>query len=42
MQFNILLQQVGWLDGRDICLHSKGQGIKLHKWSVHGQQWQVD
>jgi hypothetical protein len=37
MQCNILSQQVGWLDGRNVCLHSKGQGIKLHKWCVRGQ-----
>jgi hypothetical protein len=36
MQYNIL-SQVGWLDGRGVCLHSKGRGIKLHKWCVHGQ-----
>ncbi len=23
---------MGWLDGRGVCLHSKGQGIKPHKW----------
>ncbi len=26
------------LDGRGVCFHSKGQGIKPHKWCVHGQQ----
>ncbi len=43
MQCNILLQQVKWLDGRGVCLHFKGQGIKPHKWCVCvcvcGQQW---
>ncbi len=34
MQCNILLQQVKWLDGRGVCLHFKGQGIKPHKWCV--------
>jgi hypothetical protein len=24
MQCNILSQQVGWFDGRGVCLHSKG------------------
>jgi hypothetical protein len=24
VQCNILLQQVGWFDGRGVCLHSKG------------------
>jgi hypothetical protein len=39
MQCNILSQQVGWLDGKGGCFHSKGQGIKPHKWFVHAQQW---
>jgi hypothetical protein len=28
MQCNVILQQVGWLDGRGVCLYYKGQGIK--------------
>jgi len=43
MQCTILSQQVKWqLDHKGVCLHFKGQGIKPHKWFVHGQQWQVD
>ncbi len=30
MQCNILSQQVGWLDGKDVGPRSKGQGIKPH------------
>jgi hypothetical protein len=22
-----------------VCLHSKGHGVKPHKWCMHGQQW---
>jgi hypothetical protein len=29
MQCNILSQQVGWLDGRGVCLHSKVKGSNL-------------
>jgi hypothetical protein len=32
MECIILLQQVGWLDGKGVCLQSKGQGIKPHEW----------
>jgi hypothetical protein len=39
MQCKILSQQMGWLDGTGVGLHSQGQGIKLHRWCVHGQQW---
>ncbi len=28
MECNILSQQVNWFDGKDVCLHSKGQRIK--------------
>jgi hypothetical protein len=38
MQCKILSQQMKWFDGKVVCLHSKGQGIKPHKWCVHGQQ----
>ncbi len=38
MQYNILSQQVGWFDGMGVSPHFEGQGIKLHKWCVHGQQ----
>ncbi len=36
MQCNILSQQVGWFDGRVVCLHSKGQRIKLHNLCMCG------
>ncbi len=36
MQRNTL-SQVWWFDGNGVCLHFKGQGIKLHKWCVCGQ-----
>jgi hypothetical protein len=39
IQCNILSQQVGWLDDMGVCFHFIGQGIKFHKWCVHGQQW---
>jgi hypothetical protein len=39
MECNILLQQVRWFDGKGVCFHFKGQGIKPHKWCVCGQQW---
>ncbi len=29
MQFNILSQQVGWFDGRDVCLLFKVKGSNL-------------
>ncbi len=38
MQCNTLSQQVGYIDGKGVYLHSKGQGIKPYKWCVHGQQ----
>jgi hypothetical protein len=38
MQCNILSQQVKWFDNMGVCLHFKDQGIKPHKWCVHGQQ----
>jgi hypothetical protein len=25
---------VGWLDGKGVCPHFKGQGMKLHGWCV--------
>jgi len=28
----MLSQQVGRLDDKGVCLHSKGQGIKPHGW----------
>jgi hypothetical protein len=28
----MLSQQVEWFDGKGVCFHSKGQGIKLHEW----------
>jgi hypothetical protein len=28
----ILSQQVGWLNGKGVCLQSKGQRIKPHEW----------
>ncbi len=31
-----------WLDGKGVCLHFKGEGIKPYKWCVSGQQWQID
>jgi hypothetical protein len=33
---------VRWLDGKGVCLQSKGQGIKLHEWCCCGQQSYVD
>jgi len=39
MQCNTLSQQMWWLDGRGVCLHSKNQRIKPNKWCVCGQQW---
>ncbi len=42
MQCNTLSQQMWWLHGRGVCLHPRGQGIKIHKWCVCGQQWKVD
>ncbi len=39
MQCNKLSQQVWWFDGRGVCFHPRGKGIKLHKWCVYGQQW---
>jgi hypothetical protein len=36
MQCNIS-SQVRWFDGRGVCLHYKGQGIKPHKLCVSGQ-----
>ncbi len=39
MQCNTLSQQMCYLDGRGVCLHPKGKGIKPHKWCVYGQQW---
>jgi hypothetical protein len=32
MWCNILPQQVGWFDGKGVCVHSKCQRIKPHKW----------
>ncbi len=32
MYYNILSQQVGWLDGNGVWFHFKGQGIKPHEW----------
>jgi hypothetical protein len=29
---SILPQQVGWLEDKGICFHSKGQGIKPNGW----------
>ncbi len=37
MQCNTLLQQVWWLDGKGVCLHPGGQGIKPHKCCVCDQ-----
>jgi hypothetical protein len=37
MQCHTWSQQVGWLDGKGVCLHLRGQGIKLHKWYVYDQ-----
>ncbi len=34
MKCNILSQQVGWFDGKNVFLPSKGQRIKPHKWCV--------
>jgi len=31
-EIHVLPQQVGWFDGKGVCLHSKGQGIKPHEW----------
>jgi len=39
MQCNILSQQVGWFYVKGVCLNSKGQGIKPHKWCVCGEGW---
>jgi hypothetical protein len=38
MQYNILTQQMGWLDGRGVCFHFQGRKIKSHEWCVHGQK----
>ncbi len=38
MQCDTLSQEMWWLDGRDVWLHSKGQKIKLHKLCVYGQK----
>jgi hypothetical protein len=38
MQYNALLQQVCWFDGRGVCFHPKSLKIKPHKWCVCGQQ----
>jgi hypothetical protein len=32
MSCKTLSQQVGWLDGKGVCVHSKAQGIKPHGW----------
>ncbi len=32
---------MGWLDGKGVCLHSKGQGSNLMGGVVCGQQWYV-
>jgi hypothetical protein len=37
MQHNTLSQQMWWLDGKDVCFHPEGQGIKPHKCCVCGQ-----
>ncbi len=37
MQCNILIQQVGWFDGRGVHFHFKGQRIKSQEWCVCGQ-----
>jgi hypothetical protein len=42
IQCNILSQRMGWLGGRGVCFHFKGQKIKPYKWCVHGQQWLND
>jgi hypothetical protein len=34
MQFDVLSQQMGWLDGRGVYLHPRGQRIKPHEWCV--------
>jgi hypothetical protein len=36
MQYNTLLQQVWWFDGRGVCFHPKSLEIKPHKWCVCG------
>ncbi len=34
---------MGWLDGKGVCIHSKGQGIKLHVCGVvSSQQWYIN
>jgi hypothetical protein len=38
MQCNTLSQQMWLLDGKGVFFHPRGQGIKLHKWYVCGQQ----
>jgi hypothetical protein len=38
MQCNILSQQAGWFDGKGVCFHFKGQGVKPHKWFMCSQQ----
>jgi hypothetical protein len=37
MLCHALSQQVWWLDGKGVCCHHKGQGIKPHKLCVCGQ-----
>jgi hypothetical protein len=39
MQCNILSWEVWWLNGKGVCFHPRGQGIKPHKWCVCDQQW---
>ncbi len=34
MQCHILSQQLGWLDGKGVYFHFKGERIKSHKWYV--------
>jgi len=38
MQWNTLSQQMWGFDGRGVCLHPRGQGIKPYKWCVCGEQ----
>ncbi len=38
----MLSQQVGWLDGKGVCPHSKGQRSNLIGGVMCGQQWYVD